>query len=56
MEGTVTGLPAALSSFGEVWTQTVGMITGNQYLMIFLAAGLIGYAFRIFKRAKKAVR
>ena len=46
----------ALTSFGSVWTQTVTMITGNTYLMIFLAAGLIGTAFRVFKRAKKAVR
>lgn len=49
-------LEVALSTFGDVWDQTVSMITGNEYLMIFLAAGLIGTAFRIFKRAKKAVR
>lgn len=46
----------AITSFGSVWSETVSMITGNTYLMIFLAAGLIGTAFRVFKRAKKAVR
>lgn len=49
-------MTAAITAFLEVWTATVGMITDNSYLMIFLAAGLIGTAFRIFKRAKKAVR
>lgn len=49
-------LAAALTSFGTVWAKIVTMITGNEALMIFLAAGLIGTAFRIFKRAKKAVR
>ena len=51
-----TPLEVALTSFGTVWSQVVTMITGNEYLMIFLAAGLIGTAFRIFKRAKKSVR
>lgn len=54
--GESTPLSTALSSFGDIWTAAVNMITNNQYLMIFLAAGLIGTAFRIFKRAKKAVR
>lgn len=49
-------LTVALAAFSTIWTATVGMITGNEYLMIFLVAGLIGTAFRIFKRAKKAVR
>lgn len=49
-------LTAALASFATVWAQIVTMITGNAALMIFLAAGLIGTAFRIFKRAKKSVR
>ena len=49
-------MSTALTTFGTVWTTTVGMITDNTYLMVFLAAGLIGTAFRIFKRAKKSVR
>lgn len=53
---TPSGLTLALASFSEIWTAAVGMITDNAYLMIFLVAGLIGTAFRIFKRAKKAVR
>lgn len=49
-------MAAAITAFLSIWTATVGMITDNDYLMIFLVAGLIGTAFRIFKRAKKAVR
>lgn len=51
-----TPLESALTAFGSIWDASVGMITNNLYLMIFLVAGLIGTAFRIFKRAKKAVR
>lgn len=46
----------AITSFLAIWDATVDMITDNAYLMIFLVAGLIGTAFRIFKRAKKSVR
>lgn len=46
----------AITSFLSIWDTTVTMITDNAYLMIFLVAGLIGTAFRIFKRAKKSVR
>lgn len=51
-----TALATALTNFATIWDEVVTMITGNDALMIFLAASLIGTAFRIFKRAKKAVR
>lgn len=50
------GLTTALTNFTTVWTDMVGIITGNDVLMIFLAGGLITLGFRVFKRAKKAVR
>lgn len=46
----------AITDFGTVWSEVVGIIEDNKYLMIFLAAGLIATAFKVFKRAKKAVR
>lgn len=51
-----TALATALTNFGSVWAEITSMITGSDVLMCFLAAGLIGSAFRIFKRAKKSVR
>lgn len=52
----MTGLSDALTNFSIVWTRVAGIITGNDVLMIFLAGGLITLGFRVFKRAKKAVR
>lgn len=48
-------LSDGISNFSTVWTNMVTMITGNTILVIFLVAGLIGTAFRVFRRARKAV-
>ena len=56
MNNDPSALDTALSTFGDIWSASVNMITNNKYLMIFLAAGLIATAFKVFKRAKKAVR
>lgn len=56
MEAFTTALSSGITNFGTVWTEVMSMIVGNAALMIFLVAGLLGSAFRIFKRAKKAVR
>lgn len=50
------GLTTALTNFGTVFTRVATLISGNEVLMIFLAGGLITLGFRVFKRAKKAVR
>lgn len=52
----MSGLSDALTNFGTVWARMTGIISGNDVLMIFLAGGLITLGFRVFKRAKKAVR
>lgn len=52
----MSGLSDALTNFGTVWAKMAGIISGNDVLMIFLAGGLITLGFRVFKRAKKAVR
>lgn len=49
-------LTEGISNFSTIWSNMVTMITGNAILVIFLVAGLIGTAFRVFRRAKKAVR
>ena len=49
-------LTMALANVSEVWSAIVSMIGGNIWLLTFLACGLVASAFRIFKRAKKAVR
>lgn len=56
MDGFAAALATGISNFSTVWTNTLTMIVNNEALMIFLVAGLIGTAFRIFKRAKKSVR
>lgn len=56
MEGFATALGTGITNFSTVWENTLTMIVQNPALMVFLVAGLIGTAFRIFKRAKKAVR
>lgn len=49
-------LTEALQNMTTVWTNITTMIGGNIWLLTFLAAGLLSSGFRIFKRAKKAVR
>lgn len=49
-------LASGITNFSTVWSNVVTLITGNEVLMVFLTAGLIGTGFRIFKRAKKSVR
>lgn len=56
MEEFTTALTNGITNFGKIWTEVMSMIVGNAALMIFLVAGLLGSAFRIFKRAKKSVR
>lgn len=56
MDGFSTALAQGITDFSTVWSNTLTMIVNNQALMVFLVAGLIGSAFRIFKRAKKSVR
>lgn len=52
----MTGLASALTDFGSVWTETGSMITGNAVLMTFVAGSLIILGFKVFKKARKAVR
>lgn len=52
-----TALFNAITDFIEVvWTAVVEMITGNYYLMIYLAGGLIAVCFTYFAMAKDSVK
>ena len=53
---TMENITTALTNFGSVLTETATAISGNVALMIFLAGGLLVAGFRVFKKAKKAVR
>lgn len=53
---TAADITTGLTNFGTVFTNTASIITDNPALMIFLAGGLLIAGFRVFKKAKKAVR
>lgn len=44
------------ASLTQIWSLADGaveFITGNDLLMIFLTAGLVGIGFRVFRKAKR---
>lgn len=49
-------LTTAYGSFATVWEKSADMIKNNPVLMIFLAGGLLVLGFRVFRRARRAVR
>lgn len=54
---TLEAITDAMTNFGTLFTNAMGVITGNVALMaIFVGGSVIPVAFRVFKRAKKAVR
>ena len=46
----------AFSYVTDIFTNTMSTITGNVVLMASLAAGLVALGFRLFKKAKRAVK
>lgn len=50
-------LSTAIADFvSVVWANVISMITGNYYLMIYLAGGLIAVCFTYFAMARDCVR
>lgn len=47
---------AGLGNFGTVFANCATVIADNVPMMILLAGGLLVAGFRVFKKAKKAVR
>lgn len=52
---TIADISEAIENFGTVWADSIDIITGNPVLMVFLASGIVGTCFRIFRRARRAV-
>ena len=55
MESTGIDISSALTTITSVFTSAMSIITGNQVLMVFFAAGLLGVGFRLVRKARKAV-
>ena len=53
---TWANITTALHDFWDVVTECITFITGNAALMALFAASLIPIGFKIFKKAKRAVR
>ena len=54
---TWADITAALTNFGDVLTSAIGSINSSPALMaMFVGGSLLPIGFKIFKRAKKAVR
>ena len=49
-------MTSALTSVGTIVTQAVGIITGNDILMVMFCGGLLGIGFKAIKWAKRAVK
>lgn len=49
-------ISAAFTNVGDIMTECMSVITGNAGLLTLFCAGMIPVGFRIFKRAKRAVR
>lgn len=56
MEGVATAMEQALTSIGNLVTTGMGIITGNEVLMVLFCAGLVGVGFGVIRRAKGAAR
>lgn len=60
MGGVLTGeswdISAALTQFGNVFAECANLIKTNEVLMVFLVGGLLILGFKVFKRARKAVK
>lgn len=52
---TGSTIASALSDFGTVMTNLVGIITGNAILFTMFAGGLLAVGAKIFKRIRHAV-
>lgn len=44
----------ALTTLGTLATTAIGIVTGNEVLMVMFCGGLLGVGFKIVSQAKKA--
>ena len=55
-DGDTWDISSALTTFGDVFKECANLIKGNEVLMVFLCGGLLILGFKVFKRARKAVK
>lgn len=53
---TWENVTSAFAYVTDIFTQCMTTITGNVVLMACLAGGLVSIGFRLFKKAKRAVK
>lgn len=46
----------ALTQIGTLATKAIGIVTGNNVLMIMFCGGLLGIGFKVIAQAKHAVQ
>lgn len=46
----------AMTNAGDALTNAMGVVTSNAGLMVIFAGGIIAVGFRLFKKAKRAVK
>lgn len=56
LETGTNSIADSVTSLTGYLNTAVGFLTGNEVMLLFLAGSVIGLAFTLFKRAKKAVR
>lgn len=49
-------ITTALGNIGTVITQAIGIITGNDVLMVFFCGCLLGVGYKVIKQAKRAAK
>lgn len=53
---TENTLASALTNVGSVVTSAIGIITGNEILMVLFAGGILAVGFKAIKWARRAVK
>lgn len=53
---TWASLADAFTNLTDLITKSLNVITGNEALLVVFVGGLVPIGFRIFKKAKRAVR
>lgn len=49
-------ITTALSTVSTLATNAIGIITGNDVLMVMFCGGLLGIGFRVIRQAKRAAK
>lgn len=53
---TIADISSAIANLTTVFGSAIDIIKDNVAMMLFLAAGVVGMSFKLFRKGKKAVR